>query len=203
MKKFAISFIILAVSYFLIGYIFVILGQLEQDLYNQIATIAGGLASILGLLGLVLPALKTSDIKSIEIDTLKNLAKTAEEIQKKEAELNTKQNDLTKLELQKQELEFLVRKASLNLFFKEQLERYYETLDKQIAENKEISRSIKEIKELEYKISELDIEIEKSPNTESILHIIEEARKQRKTTIEIKTPFDSLFGSIERILRVK
>jgi predicted nucleic acid-binding Zn-ribbon protein len=203
MKKFAVTFIILAVLYFVVGYVFVILGYLEQTLYNQIATIVGGLASILGLLGLVLPALKTSDIKTIEIETLKSLAKTAEEIQKKEAELNTKQNDLTKLELQKQELEFLVRKASLNLFFKEQMERYYETLDKLISDNKEISRTINEIKELEYKIVELEIEIEKSPNTENILKIIEEARKHRKTSIEIKTPFDAFFRAVEQIVGLK
>ncbi len=203
MKKFAVTFIIIAVLFFVVGYVFVILGLLQQAIYNQIATIVGGLASILGLLGFVLPSLKTSDIKSIEIDTLKSLAKTAEEIQKKEAELNTKQNDLTKLELQKQELEFLVRKASLNLFFKEQMERYYENLDKQISDNKEISRTINEIKELEYKIAELEIEIEKSPNTENILKIIEEARKHRRTSIEIKTPFDSLFVAVDRLLRLR
>jgi cytochrome c biogenesis protein CcdA len=82
-KKISVAFILIAVLYFVIGYVLVITGQLKQDLYNQIATIVGGLASILGLLGFVLPSLKTSDIKSIEIDTLKSLAKTAEEIQKK------------------------------------------------------------------------------------------------------------------------
>jgi CHASE3 domain sensor protein len=95
------------------------------------------------------------------------------------------------------------RKASLNLFFKEQMERYYETLDKQISDNKEISRTINDIKELEYKIEELEIEIEKSPNTESILQIIEEARKHRKTSIEIKTPFDNFIEIIIKLLRIK
>ena len=200
MKKFSVAFIIIAVLFFVVGYVLVILGLLEQTLYNQIATIVGGLASILGLLGFVLPSLKTSDIKSIEINTLKSLAKTAEEIQKKEAELNIKQNDLTTLELQKQELEFLVRKASLNLFFKEQMERYYETLDKQISDNKEISRTISEIRELEFKIEELEIEIEKSPNTENILKIIEEARKPRRTSND---PFEFVLSSFFGVLRLK
>jgi hypothetical protein len=65
------------------------------------------------------------------------------------------------------------------LFFKEQMERYYETLDNQISDNKEISRTINEIKELEYKTSELEIEIEKSPNTENILKSL-----QRQKSIE-------------------
>lgn len=200
MKRFAVTFIIIAVLFFVLGYVFVIFGLLQQTMYNQIATIVGGLASILGLLGFILPSLKTSDIKSVEIETLKSLAKTAEEIQKKEAELNTKQNDLTKLELQKQELEFLVRKASLNLFFKEQMERYYETLDKQITDNREISRTISEIQELEYKIGELEIEIEESPNTENIIKIIEEARKHRRRPTD---PFDLLFAPLIQVLRAK
>ena len=203
MKKIAIIVIILAVIFFIGGYVLVIFGKLEQALYNQIATIVGGTASILGLLGFARPTLKTSDIKSIEIDTLKSLAKTAEEIQKKETELNIKQNDLTKLELQKQELEFLVRKASLNLFFKEQMERYYETLDKQISDNKEISRTLKDIQELEYKIQDLEIEIEKSPNTEDIMKIIEEARTHRKTTIEIVTPFDDFIKAMGRFFGIR
>jgi CHASE3 domain sensor protein len=89
------------------------------------------------------------------------------------------------------------------LFFKEQMERYYENLDKQISDNKEISRTINEIKELEYKIAELEIEIEKSPNTENILKIIEDARKHRRTSIEIKTPFDNLFVAIYQLLRLR
>lgn len=203
MRKYTIIFIILAVLYFIVGYILVLTGILQQSQFNQIATIVGGVASIIGLLSLVLPTLRTSDIKSIEIDTLKSLTKTAEEIQKKEAELSTKQNDITKLELQKQELEFLVRKASLNLFFKEQIERYYENLEKQISENKEISRTIKEIKELEYKISELEIEIQKSPNTDNILKIIEEASKHKQLSVELKTPFDSIFNVFTQIARMK
>ncbi|HCE57645.1 MAG TPA: hypothetical protein DER09_07480 [Prolixibacteraceae bacterium] len=199
MKRIASIVIIIAVIFFIGGYILVILGKLEQAQYNQIATIVGGVASILGLLGLALPRLKTSDIKSIEIETLKNLAKTAEEIQKKEAELNIKQNDLTRLELQKQELEFIVKKASLNLFYKEQIERYYDTLDKQISDNKEISRTLNDIKEIEYKIEELKIEIEKSPNTESIMQIIEEARKHRKNSVEIKTPIDAFIEAMVKI----
>lgn len=202
MKKITGFFIILVVLFFIVGYILVILGKMEQTTYNQIATIAGGLASTVGLLAFVLPTLKTSDIKSIELSTLKSLAKTAEEIQKKEAELSIKQNDITQLELQKQELEFLVKKASLNLFFKEQLERYYETLDKQISYNKEISRTLSEIKELDYKVKELDIEIEQSPNTEYILQIIKEARNHRKTSIEITTPFDTFIRAIADFVRV-
>lgn len=201
MKKITGFFIVLVVLFFIAGYILVVFNILEQELYNQIATILGGLASTVGLLAFVLPSLRTSDIKNIELDTLKSLAKTAEEIQKKEAELKTRESDISRLELQKEELEFLVKKASLNLFFKEQLERYYETLDKQISNNKEINRTLNEIRELEFKVNELDIEIDKNPNTDYIIEIIKKARKYRRTEIEITTPFDSVFKALDAFTR--
>jgi hypothetical protein len=201
MKKITGFFIVLVVLFFLVGYILVVLNILEQKTYNQIATILGGLASTVGLLAFVLPSLRTSDIKNIELDTLKSLAKTAEEIQKKEAELKTREGDISRLELQKEELEFLVKKASLNLFFKEQLERYYETLDKQISNNKEINRTLSEIRELEFKVSELDIEIDKNPNTEYIIEIIKKARNYRRTEIQLTTPLDGIFKTIDSLIK--
>lgn len=202
MKKIATIIIVSAVTFFIVGYILVILKFIEQDLYNQIATVVGGIASLLGLLSFVLPSLKTSDLKNLELDTLKSLTKTAEEIKQKEEEPSTKQNDLTKLELQKKELEFLVKKASLNLFLKERLENFYETLDKQISDNREITRTISEIRELEYKTKELELEINANPNAENIFKIIEESYKYRKTKIEIKTPLDILFESISNFLTI-
>jgi len=201
MKKVTGFFIVLVVLYFIVGYVLVVFEILEQQLYNQIATILGGLASSVGLLAFVLPSFRTSDFKNIELDTLKSLAKTAEEIQKKEAELKTRESDISRLELQKEELEFLVKKASLNLFFKEQLERYYETLDKQISNNKEINRTLNEIRDLEFKVGELDIEIDKNPNTEYIIEIIKKARNYRRTEIEIKTPFDGFFRILDGVAR--
>ncbi len=202
MKKITGFFIVIVVLFFIVGYLLVVFDILKQPLYNQISTILGGLASTIGLLAFVLPSLRTSDIKNIEIDTLKSLAKTAEEIQKKEAELKTRESDILRLELQKEELEFLVKKASLNLFFKEQLERYYETLDKQISNNKEINRTLNEIKELEFKVNELDIEIDQNPNTEYIIEIIKKAKKHRKTEIEIKTSIDGVFKVIDDLFGV-
>jgi hypothetical protein len=201
MKKFARFLIISVVLYFILGYILVILNVLKQELYNQIATIVGGIASACGLFAFVIPSIKTSDFKNIEIDTLKSLAKTAEEINKKEEELKTRESDIVRLELQKEELEFLVKKASLNLFFKEQLERYYETLDKQISGNREINQTLNEIRELEFKVNELDIEIEANPNTEYILEIIKKARKHRRAQVEIRTPFDGIFRVFDEIAR--
>lgn len=201
MKKITAFFIVLVVLFFLIGYVLVIFKVLEQELYNQIATILGGLASTVGLLAFVLPSLRTSDIKNIELDTLKSLAKTAEEIQKKEAELKTRESDISRLELQKEELEFLVKNASLNLFFKEQLERYYETLDKLVSDNREINRTLSEIRELEFKVSELDIYINKNPNTENIIEIIKKARNYRRAEIKITTPLDGLFKGLDAVVR--
>lgn len=201
MRRLAIWIITLSFLYFVIGYIFVLLDFWDRETYNQVATIIGGTASILGLLGFILPGIKTTDLKALELDTLKNLAVTAEEIQKRDRELTTKQSDIVKLELQKKELEFLVRKASLSLFFKEQLERYYQRLVELISDNKEISRTINEITELKEKISELDVEIEKNPNAEKVLELVESAKRERLTT-KIRTPLDFLFDPYFQLFRL-
>ena len=202
MKKITTIIIVSAVVFFTVGYILVILKIIEQNLYNQIATVIGGTASLLGLLSFVKQKKKTSDLKNLELETLKSLTKTAEEIKQKEEELSNKQSDLTKLELQKKELEFLVKKASLNLFLKERLENHYEVLEKQVSENREITRSINEIKELEYKVRELELEINENPNAENILKIIEESYKYKKTKVEIKTPLDFLFEPLAKFLTI-
>lgn len=202
MRKIATLSIICLVIFFVGGFILAQFKIIEISTYNQTATIVGGVASILGLLGLIAPSINSTDLKTIEVDALKNLAKTAEEIQKKEAELNLRQNSITQLELQQKELEFLVKKASLSLFFKEQLVRYYEKLEGLVDDNKEISRTIKEIKELEFKISDLDIEIEKSPHADSILRLIEKARVQNNRSTEIVSPFDIFTKALIRVIRL-
>lgn len=187
--------------YFIIGYILVLLDLWDKETYNQVATIVGGATSILGLLGFVLPGIKMTDLKKLELDTLKNLALTAEEIQKREKELTTKQSDIVKLELQKKELEFLVRKASLSLFFKEQLERYNQKLVELVSESKEISRVINEITELNEKVRELDVEIEKNPNAEKVFELVESAKRHRLAT-RIRTPLDFLFDPYVQLFRL-
>lgn len=67
MKRLTLLTITISVLYFILGFIAVKLGYLKKDFYNESATIIGGIASILGLLGIVLPSIKPSDIENLEI----------------------------------------------------------------------------------------------------------------------------------------
>jgi len=55
------------------------LGLLTKDLYLSLAGIVGALASVIGLFSFTKPALTKNDLQEIEIDSLKSIAKTADE----------------------------------------------------------------------------------------------------------------------------
>ena len=114
MKKLLIIFIVLCIAYFVIGYIAVRSGWLTHNSYITYASIAGGLASVIGLISLVRP---TTDIQDLEVSSLKKITKAAEELQRFDSERTAAQEEITKLARQKEEMELLVKKASLSLFF--------------------------------------------------------------------------------------
>ncbi|MBL0268741.1 MAG: hypothetical protein IPP99_08780 [Chitinophagaceae bacterium] len=195
MRRLALIIITLSVLYFVGGFFAVKFKRLDKDIFNESATIIGGVASILGLLGFVLPGIKNTDLKNIELDNLKKLAETAEEIQKRELELNAKQSDIKSLELQKKEMEFLIRKASLSLYLKDQLESYNKRLEEIVADNNELSKVIEKISDLTNKSAELEIEISNSPLADKAFELISTLKKKHDLEIEISSPLN-LISSI-------
>lgn len=200
MRRLALIIITLSVLYFICGFIAVKLDWLEKDFFNESATIIGGVASILGLLGFVLPGIKTSDLKNIELQNLKRLAETADEIQKREQELNNKQTDIQKLELQKTEMEFLIRKASLSLYLKDQLDNYNKRLEEIVTDNKELTKIIDKIIELKQKSEELDLEIESSPLADKAFELISTVKRKNDLEISFESPFLTVGSVFERFI---
>ena len=64
-------------AYFIGGWIAVKFALVSRDDYFAYAGIVGGFASVAGLLALTRPALTHTDIKAIELETLKSVAETA------------------------------------------------------------------------------------------------------------------------------
>lgn len=201
MKKIIITLILLCILYFVGGFIAVKLSWIDNSTYNQFASIAGGLASILGLLSFVMPKLSTNDIKSVELDALKRLTKTAEDIQNREVLLNQTESDIKRLELQKKEMEFLVRKASLSLFMKEQFESKSKRIVELIESNQELKQLLLDSGDLKTKIVELEIEINLSDNAELLREIIKDSRNL--TDIQLITSPFKLINDLAKALFTK
>ena len=151
---------------------------IDWDIYFKIATIVGGLASIIGILGLSSNPLKDSDIRDFRSDSLKKLAQTAEEIEAKHDEIEETNKKISSLEYKKEELEVLVEKASLSLYYKGELERSYSKLSTLIASSKEINDLILSIQQLEHDAGTLNNEIENNKDIQDVISTIEKAKQK-------------------------
>lgn len=120
MRRFFTLIILLCIAYFLGGWIGVYFKWISRDIYFTYAGIVGGLASVAGLFALTRPALTQSDVQAIELDTLKSMTETAEQLKKLELARARTEGQLVDLAEKKKEMELLVKKASLALFLKEQ-----------------------------------------------------------------------------------
>lgn len=154
---------------------------LDWDVYFKIVAIAGGLASIFGLGA---AAIKT-DFNSQTAEALKELSKTAEEVSNKQSQLKDTSDRIAKLELRKEELEVLVKKASLSLYYQDELGRKYQDLLRYLNRHNEIQEMVSEIAQLESHVKDLNGEIEENPDIKVVLDTLQRAkqREQKKKTL--------------------
>jgi hypothetical protein len=108
------AFLILGcIAYFVLGWGAVYFEWLPKDTYLTYAGIVGGLASVLGLLAFTRPTLTNSDLRELELNSLKSIAETTEELQQMEQQRTQTREEIASLDTKKKEMELLVKKASL------------------------------------------------------------------------------------------
>lgn len=184
-KKWVKFLIVLVVLYFVVGLVFAKIGFLgfKMEKYLEFGTIFGGIASVVGLLSFVIPKFTSSDLREFELDVLKKIVTVSDDLKQKEEKLE-------KLK----EMEFLVEKASMSLFTRDQLERRYERISEIISENRELSKLMDDIRPLENRLKTLNEEIEKNENAELLKEIMNKVKP--------KDPLDALRGNpILQVLR--
>lgn len=186
-RKVIFSLITICLMYFIFGFVAVKFGWFSSNTYNTYTTLAGGIATLCGLYAFTLPKLTTHDIKGVQIESFKELAQTADELISKEKEINLKQTELTKLDKQKKEMEFLVRKASLSLFLQDQIERNEKRIHQLLSkkENDEMVDLLEEVFKSQKQLNVLNEEIQLSDQVELLNEIINKSRKQQDDTVVI------------------
>lgn len=179
-RKIIFSVITLSLIYFAVGFVAAQFGWISSNTYNSYTTLVGGIATLCGLYAFTLPKLTTQDIKGIQIDSFKELAQTADELIRKENEINLKQTELTRLDQQKKEMEFLVRKASLSLFLQDQIERNEKQIHQLLSkkENEELVALLDQVFKSKKQLDVLNEEIELSDQVELLNEIINNSRHQ-------------------------
>ena len=115
MRKVSICCFTIALVTIIAGAVFAYYDFLiDWDNYKTMVAIVGSIASILlGLLGFVI-----NPIQQYRSDKLRELAETAEEVEKKQEKLKEANDQINELTIKKNELETLVEKASLSIYYK-------------------------------------------------------------------------------------
>ena len=176
MRRIIVILLPLCILYFLVGAILIWTKLLDQQTYLAGAGIVGGIASMLGLLSFLRPALTRSDIQNIETESLQKLGEVSSKIKKLEEARSQTATQISDLETQKKEMELLVRKASMSLFLKEQYEHHKKIILEHLKEEPNLVSSITELSAIDKKLTALEEEIEKDENVELLGEIIRAAK---------------------------
>jgi hypothetical protein len=181
MRKIFTIIILLCIGYFLGGAVASYRHWISKDTYLTYAGIVGGLASVAGLVALTRPAITKSDIQAIEVDTLKSITQTEEQLKSLELARTRTEGQIVSLEEKKKEMELLVKKASLALFLKEQYLYQESQIVEEIARNSHLRTALEKAKDAAEKLEALNDEIEVNSNVRLLKEIIASASRRQPT----------------------
>lgn len=194
MRKLYALAILVCIAYFVGGWISTKLGWVPREDYFAYAGIVGGLASVAGLLALTRPPITQSDFKDIEIETLKSVSATAEQLKELQSTRAKTMQELDTLEVKKKQMELLVKKASLALFLKEQYSYHERQVLEEVAKNDHLRTALERATESKEKIAALNEEIEIDPNVRQLRSIIDAATRREPT-------FEDALNDLSPIMR--
>lgn len=184
MRTFFKIIITLSFLYFLAGLIGMKFNFFTKEDYFAYAGIVGTLATISSLFALTRPVITKSDFQAIELETLKSVTETAEQLKLLQNARHKTAEEIDELALKKKEMELLVKKASLVLFLKEQYTHYEQQVFKEISNNSDLKSSLEKLAEVSKKLSALNEEIESDPNVNQLKEIIATASRKHLTLDE-------------------
>lgn len=201
MKKLLIGFIVLCIVFFIGGFVLTRFGYLGENFYITLASIAGGMASVVGLLSLVRPSISKSDIDALEVESLTKVTSLSKQIEMAKQEQAQTQEEIARLAVKKEEMQFLVRKASLSLFLQEQVVQKQSRIIEIVQQNRELDSLIKEYAQTIEKLSRLEEEIKADENVELLREIMAYAKTEKhETTDPIQIVAQALTGFAETFL---
>lgn len=200
MRRIFAIIIFFCIIYFLGGWIAVWFELFNKDNYFAYAGIVGGLASVAGLFALTRPALSKSDVQAIELDALRSMTETAAQLQALEATRSKTQQEIGSLAIKKQEMELLVKKASMALFLKEQYGHHERRILEEVDRNAQLKEHLEKSKDVAQKLAALDEEIDANPNVTQLKEVIASASRKRAPVDDLVLELPFPFNEMSRVL---
>ena len=204
-KKLIAFLILLALAYFPGGYFAVTKNWITMTLFLSIGSGIGGLASIFSLISFIRPPLTRDDIKNLDWESVAQVAAREKEITKLEEQKSKQITELSELEKRKIEMEALAKKATMELFLKNQFEEVEKRITAHINNNSELRSDLKLHKESSLKLKQLNIEIESHPDAGLLREIVEDASHKEIDSISlaVKTAKElPVFGTVIKFIEV-
>lgn len=180
LRRALITFVVVTLAFFLGGFMAVKLGWLSEGAYLTIATIAGGAASLIGVLSLARPSITTEDLEAVELEALGRVSQLTKELEEaKVAQAKTK-GELEQLELQRAQMEASVRTAAMELFLREKIARQKVRLTEKLFADPELVKLIDALRTDYEQLNLLADEIEQDPNVQLLWETIHRVRLQQR-----------------------
>lgn len=190
-KTIAAITILAFVLYSLIGFILVLLGKFKLTDFITWFGILGGIVSVVGLLSFFQRSTMKEDLKEIQLDTLREIADSSRKLENVEIVRQETEKSINALELQRQQMEVLIKKASLSLFLQEQHNLYKNKIVETLSANNELSANLNKLLDIDQKLEALEEEIVKDENVDLLKEIIREVKRKENTgriTIDFGSP---------------
>ena len=149
---------VLAPLYFVAGAVIVALDHWEWSDYLSIGGLVGGVASVVGLVGLGRRTL-VSDVLQLEAETIASVVNAANELDDLLSKKAEAHQHIDELAIQRKRLEIIVKKASLALFLKEQHRLYENRVAEALDQMPQLRADIDELKRLQVQLRDLEEEI--------------------------------------------
>jgi len=184
-RKFCNILVLLSVAYFIIGGILVYLEKLLLTYYLNGMAIVGFIMTVVCIYALTKPVITQSDLEQLETSSLMSITKTVGELKELQTNKNSTQVEIIDLERRRKEMELLIKKASMALFFREQINYNERRIISEVNKNEIIRTSLLELEEVTAKLKALDEEIALDPEVEFLRSILTEASKRTPTLDEL------------------
>ena len=191
-KAIAAIAILIFLAYSLIGIVLVFLHKFEFADFITWFGILGGIISVVGLLSFFQRSTTREDLKELQLDTLREIADSSRKLESVEQARLAAENDITTLEVKKQQMEVMIKKAGLSIFLREQHQLYSGKILEELNSSTELSSNLIKLADINRQLDALDEEISNDENVDLILDIIH-ASKLRNEEADAGISFD--FGS--------
>jgi hypothetical protein len=178
LRRASIIIILLTAIFFAAGWWPVKKGWITEQTYLTAAGIVGGLASVVGLLGLVRSPLTRRDFENVEWEAVTKIADSEKQLLELEGRKAKAHSELDQLTRTRQELSDLVKKASAVLFLQEELDRSSQNLSKFLGKHPGLRKELEEYSENVSRLKALNEEVQHHPDAELIAEVLWRSRNR-------------------------